>query len=391
MSRSFTLNQLTEGIRDRHVGAEASRIQEKWTRTGLLRGLQGHGRENMARLMENQAAQVLREANTLAGGGNIDGFTNIAFPIVRRVFGGLVANELVSIQPMSLPSGLLFYLDYTYGSDVGGDSSSANSTSLNSTNAETYTQGDSIYGNPDGSDIRTGADAAGGQYDLVGTSFSQRHQTGHKLNTALDVIGYGAFGSSATQSYSSDASAAKSGADGKLLQFDPQVSTLIDDGGDWAFLLLATDHLTASAGNFDPTAVKSVAIYDNSDSGLVSLPKSIQGGSGILNVRRLNQLGTFTGTHAGGDLKFTADPFATLSDANTAILCVVSGSGTAATFVDADSTLSASFAISDTYQDANSGTTGATITIPSFGELYSFITRPKTSRSVAISSPFFIL
>jgi len=77
----------------------------------------------MSRLLENQAAQALREANTLGGdgAGNINGFTNIAFPIVRRVFGGLVGNDLVSMQPMSLPSGLLFYLDYTYGSDVGGD------------------------------------------------------------------------------------------------------------------------------------------------------------------------------------------------------------------------------------------------------------------------------
>ena len=100
MSKSFTLNQLTEGIRDRHVGQEATRIQEKWTRTGLLRGLQNHARENMSRLLENQAAQVLREANTLGGtsgdAGRVDGFSNIAFPIVRRVFGGLVANELVS-------------------------------------------------------------------------------------------------------------------------------------------------------------------------------------------------------------------------------------------------------------------------------------------------------
>jgi len=61
----------------------------------------------MARLLENQAAQVLRESNSLSGGGgnlsssgDIRGFTSIAFPIVRRVFGGLVANELVSIQPI---------------------------------------------------------------------------------------------------------------------------------------------------------------------------------------------------------------------------------------------------------------------------------------------------
>ena len=115
MSKSFTLNQLTEGIRDRNIGAEGQRLMEKWSRTGLLRGLEDHGRETMSRLLENQAAQLLREQNSLStGGGNltssgdIRGFTNIAFPIVRRVFGGLVSNELVSIQPMSLPSGLLF-------------------------------------------------------------------------------------------------------------------------------------------------------------------------------------------------------------------------------------------------------------------------------------------
>ena len=91
MSRYFTLKQLTEGIRDRHVGSEGRRLVEKWSRTGLLRGLEDTNRENMSRLLENQAAQVLREANSLAGtGGDIRGFTNIAFPIVRRVFGGLV-------------------------------------------------------------------------------------------------------------------------------------------------------------------------------------------------------------------------------------------------------------------------------------------------------------
>ena len=122
MSRSFSLNQLTEGIRERHLGADTSRLVSKWTRTGLLRGLNENKRETMSRMLENQASQLLREANTLGSGGsagNIDGFSNIAFPIVRRVFGGLVANELVSIQPMSLPSGLLFYLDYSYGADVG--------------------------------------------------------------------------------------------------------------------------------------------------------------------------------------------------------------------------------------------------------------------------------
>ena len=64
MSRSFSLNQLTEGIRERHLGADTSRLVSKWTRTGLLRGLNEHKRENMARMLENQASQLLREANT---------------------------------------------------------------------------------------------------------------------------------------------------------------------------------------------------------------------------------------------------------------------------------------------------------------------------------------
>ncbi|WP_438964674.1 hypothetical protein, partial [Winogradskyella sp.] len=161
---SFTLQKLTEGIRDRHVGQQNKRLVEKWSRTGLLRGMDDVHRENMATLLENQAAQVLREANQMSQ-GDVGGFTNIAFPIVRRVFGGLIANELVSIQPMSLPSGLLFYLDYTYGNDQGP-----------------HVQGQSIYGGPSGKAIQGGADAVGGQYDLAGTGFSKNYK--NALNNA---------------------------------------------------------------------------------------------------------------------------------------------------------------------------------------------------------------
>ena len=44
--------------------------------------------------------------------GDVEGFAAVAFPIVRRVFAGLIANDLVSVQPMSLPSGLIFFLDF---------------------------------------------------------------------------------------------------------------------------------------------------------------------------------------------------------------------------------------------------------------------------------------
>jgi hypothetical protein len=74
----------------------------------------------MSRLLENQAAQLLKETSTMAG-GDVEGFAAVAFPIVRRVFGNLLAQDLVSVQPMSLPSGLIFFLDFTFSAEGGMD------------------------------------------------------------------------------------------------------------------------------------------------------------------------------------------------------------------------------------------------------------------------------
>ena len=112
------LQKLTEGIVNRDLKKEGAALLDKWGRTGLLEGLGNEGgKHNMARLLENQAKELLREASTMSG-GDVEGFAAVAFPIVRRVFGGLVANELVSVQPMSLPSGLIFFMDFTF-SDAG--------------------------------------------------------------------------------------------------------------------------------------------------------------------------------------------------------------------------------------------------------------------------------
>ena len=126
------LQKLTEGIQSRNLRQEGDALLEKWERTGLLEGMDSeHKRQGMARLLENQAAQLLKEASTMAG-GDVEGFASVAFPIVRRVFGGLIANDLVSVQPMSLPSGLIFFLDFT--------------TSDPSTGKAGFWNGDSIYG-----------------------------------------------------------------------------------------------------------------------------------------------------------------------------------------------------------------------------------------------------
>jgi len=113
------LEKLTEGIVDRDLQKEGAALLNKWEATGLLEGLGGERQKStMARLLENQAKQLLKEASTMAG-GDVEGFAAVAFPIVRRVFGGLIANDLVSVQPMSLPAGLIFFLDFQYTSFQG--------------------------------------------------------------------------------------------------------------------------------------------------------------------------------------------------------------------------------------------------------------------------------
>jgi len=119
------LEKLTEGIVNRDLGKEGSALISKWERTGLLEGLGDDNlRNGMARLLENQAKELLRENSTMAA-GDVQGFAAVAFPLVRRVFGNLIANDLVSVQPMSLPSGLIFFLDFLVSGDQGGGTNNA--------------------------------------------------------------------------------------------------------------------------------------------------------------------------------------------------------------------------------------------------------------------------
>jgi hypothetical protein len=108
------LDKLTEGIVNRDLQKEGAALLAKWENTGLLEGMSSErSKDTMARLLENQARELLRESSSMTG-GDVEGFASVAFPIVRRVFGSLIANDLVSVQPMSLPSGLIFFLDFTY-------------------------------------------------------------------------------------------------------------------------------------------------------------------------------------------------------------------------------------------------------------------------------------
>jgi len=166
---SSIVERLTEGVVNRDMRAESHALLTKWKKTGLLEGLEDERQSNsMARLLENQAKELLREANTMSS-GDVEGFAAVAFPIVRRVFAGLIANDLVSVQPMSLPSGLIFFLDFTFSSDLGDGADSGLGRFGN-------TYGKSIYGTDQvGSQITGGVDLVGDfAGDLAGPRTSAR-------------------------------------------------------------------------------------------------------------------------------------------------------------------------------------------------------------------------
>ena len=182
------LETLTEGIRQRSLANEGEALLAKWERTGLLEGLDDVTRSSMARLLENQAAQLLKETSTMSG-GDVEGFAAVAFPIVRRVFGNLLAQDLVSVQPMSLPSGLIFFLDFTFSGDDG----------MRDQWRLAQNQGTSLFGGGVvGSQLTGGVDLGenNGQLSFynLNNGFSSPTGSTDVSTPALDVIASGTFG-----------------------------------------------------------------------------------------------------------------------------------------------------------------------------------------------------
>ena len=102
--------------------SDASKLATKWAKTGLLEGFGSDvERNNMALILENQAKQLLDEATRTGTSAGSEEWAGVALPLVRRIFGSIAAKEFVSVQPMNLPSGLIFYMDFKYGSNPAGN------------------------------------------------------------------------------------------------------------------------------------------------------------------------------------------------------------------------------------------------------------------------------
>ena len=155
--------------------AHTRKLVEKWEPTGLLDGIDDESRKSgMSVLLENQASQLVKEASQTSTASNKEEWSGVALPLVRRIFGELAAQDFVSVQPMNLPSGLIFYLDFKYGSANGLASS-----------------GGDIFGNTSGS-----GDASGGLYGAGKFGYSAKEVSLEDL----DINGSAATGKFATSS-----------------------------------------------------------------------------------------------------------------------------------------------------------------------------------------------
>lgn len=127
------------GSAHRVVVEKTRQLAGKWEKSGLLEGLTGHEKQGMAVMLENQAQQLLSEATTTNPGGAGsagENWAGVALPLVRKVFGSIASKNFVSVQPMNLPAGLVFFMDFKYASTVNGK-----------------TAGGSVYGTTSGSGV----------------------------------------------------------------------------------------------------------------------------------------------------------------------------------------------------------------------------------------------
>ena len=173
------LNQLLESSNNyKSLQADAARLAGKWNATGLLEGISNEIEKNsMAMILENQAKQLVSEqSNTGTGAsfsaGQGEQWAGVALPLVRKVFAQIAAKDFVSVQPMNLPSGLIFYLDFKYGTNQG-----------------TFANGDNMYGNVStaGNKMSVDEEVSGGLYGAGRFGYSINSASATTLSSTSTV------------------------------------------------------------------------------------------------------------------------------------------------------------------------------------------------------------
>jgi hypothetical protein len=216
------------------VQKDATRLASKWAKSGLLEGMSNEtDKTNMAMILENQAKQLVVESSATGTGGTFTAGTGeqyaaVALPLVRKVFGQLAAKEFVSVQPMSLPAGLVFFLDFQYGTGIDPFSTSASSNSL--------------YGNQT---ANFGNDRAGGLYGAGRFGYSTNQFSASTL-TAVALAAAIASNTIATASWAQ-------------VSYDADLSASVASGN-----IKAVTIPTSSIPNFDSNAIRAFVFQSSS-------------------------------------------------------------------------------------------------------------------------------
>jgi len=206
--------------------SDAARLAKKWEKSGLLEGLNDYNKSNMAMMLESQAKQLVVEQSQTGTGGTFapgtgEQWVGVALPLVRKVFGQIAAKEFVSVQPMSLPAGLVFFLDFQYG-----------------TTKNPFTAGNSMYGTPSGNE-GFGNAAEGGLYGAG--------RFGYSINQFSQSVTVASASAVATASFAA-------------VNFDSAYSASIVAGQIKA-ITVATSSISSS---LDPNAVRAFSIISGS-------------------------------------------------------------------------------------------------------------------------------
>jgi hypothetical protein len=216
--------------------SDASRLATKWGKSGLLEGLKDQDKTNMATMLENQAKQLVVESSQTGTGGTFtpgtgEQWAGVALPLVRKVFGQIASKEFVSVQPMSLPAGLVFFLDFQYGTSRNPFSTTAGQNSV-------YGTDDIVEG--------FGNLASGGLYGAG--------RYGYSVNQFSSSVAYNAAGVSVAS-----ASFAQ-------LNFDANYSSSVVGGTDAALQTVAAITVpTASISSaIDPSGIRAFSIISGS-------------------------------------------------------------------------------------------------------------------------------
>ena len=239
---SNVINQLLESANPwQSMQSDAVRLSKKWGKSGLLEGLRTEtDKNNMSLILENQAKQlVVEQSQTGATSATFTPGTGaqyaaVALPLVRKVFGQIAAKEFVSVQPMSLPAGLVFFLDFQYGTN----------------GKEIFQQGQSLYGQ---NSTNFGNFASGGLYGAGRFGYSTNQ-----------------FSSSLTASVSGFTAQTASWAD---LQWGGQFSGSLDANGCVTTIIKVTVPTSSISSVIDTNGVRAFAI--SGSNGVPTLPNNL--------------------------------------------------------------------------------------------------------------------